>query len=838
MNKRFSVTGMTCSACSAHVERAVSKLAGVNDVQVNLLTASMTVTFDETAVSEQDIVQAVIAAGYGASGEKATAAAPLADTKKAASALAEKQDREMKRRLWWSLVFLALLMNVSMGHMVGIPLPSFMSGHAGAVNFALTQLLLCLPILYLNRAYYKKGIPALLRGNPNMDSLVAVGSLAALLYGIFALYRMAYGMGTGNMELVARYHEDLYFESAGMILTLITLGKYLETRSKGKTTEALEKLMDLAPDTAAVERDGREITVPVEQIAAGDIVVVRPGGRIPVDGVIVEGRTTVDESAITGESLPVLKETGDTVISATVNKTGFIRFRATRVGQDTTLSQIIRLVEEAGAGKAPIAKTADAVARVFVPTVMVLALLTGVVWLLLGETSETALSYAISVLVISCPCALGLATPVAIMVGTGKGAENGILFKSGEALEIAHKVNCVVLDKTGTITTGKPAVTDVLTLTVGETELLQLAADLESKSEHPLSAAVLEEASRRGIVPAAVTAFETLPGRGIVAVRDAGSCIAGNRRLMEERGVDVSACDARLEKLADEGKTPLLFAQNGVICGIIAVADVIREESRAAIEELRNMGIEVQMLTGDNHRTAQAIAARLPLSGVTAEVLPQDKEREVARLRQEGKIVAMVGDGINDAPALVSADVGMAIGAGTDVAVESASVVLMKSDLRDVPTAIRLSRAVIRNIRQNLFWAFFYNCLGIPLAAGVFYPLLQWRLSPMFAAAAMSFSSVFVVSNALRLKWFHRVKTRSNKQKKEETTMIVLNIEGMMCPRCQKHVEDALSAVSGVNAVVDLKAGTAAVEGGNATVQQLKDAVVAAGYTVTGVTEK
>ncbi len=832
---RFSVTGMTCSACSAHVERAVSSVDGVSRVQVNLLTNSMAVTFDETAVGVSTIIQAVIAAGYGASEEGKPATS--SSNKQTATEGAKKQDPYMKRRLWLSLLFLALLMVVSMGHMAGIPLPSFMSGHAGAVNFALTQLFLCLPILYLNRAYFKKGLPALWRGNPNMDSLVAVGSLAALIYGVFALYRMAYGAGIGDMELVARYHEDLYFESAGMILTLITLGKYLESRSKGKTTEALEKLMGLAPDTAVIERDGVEITVAVEQIAAGDIVVVRPGGRIPVDGVIVDGRTTADESAITGESLPVLKEIGDTVISATVNKTGFVRFRATRVGQDTTLSQIIRLVEEAGAGKAPIAKTADAVARIFVPTVMVIALVTGIVWIMVGAPFEEALSYAISVLVISCPCALGLATPVAIMVGTGKGAENGILFKSGEALEVAHKVDCVVLDKTGTITTGTPTVTDVLPITVDETTLLQLAADLESKSEHPLSAAVLEETARRGIVPAEVTAFQSVPGKGVTALREDRSCLAGNQRLMAEQGIDTAPYSEQLQRLADEGKTPLLFAWDNTLCGMIAVADVIREESREAVEELRRMGVEVHMLTGDNQRTAQAVAAALSLSGVTAEVLPQDKEREITRMRETGKTVAMVGDGINDAPALVSADVGMAIGAGTDVAVESASVVLMKSDLRDVPTAIRLSRAVVRNIRQNLFWAFFYNCLGIPLAAGVFYPLFGLRLSPMFAAAAMSCSSIFVVSNALRLKWFHRVKTRSKSSKKEERAVITLKIEGMMCPRCQKHVEDALSAVAGVIPVVDLKGGTAVVEGGNATAQQLSDAVTAAGYTVVSVTE-
>ncbi len=829
MKKRFSVTGMTCSACSAHVQRAVSAVNGVTAVEVNLLTASMTVAFDETVTDDAAIIAAVVAAGYGAGGDTP------AVKEKSATAAAQRADGSMKRRLWLSLGFLLLLMTVSMGHMIGLPLPAFLSGHAGAVNFALTQLLLCLPIVYLNRAYFKKGLPALFRGNPNMDSLVAVGSLAALIYGVFALYRMAYGAGIGDHALVARYHEDLYFESSGMILTLITLGKYLESRSKSKTTEALEALMDLTPDTAVVERDGNEVTVTVEQIAVGDIVLVRPGGRIPVDGVMLEGHTTVDESAITGESLPVLKETGDTLVSGTMNKTGFVRMRATRVGQDTTLSQIIQLVEQAGAGKAPIAKTADAVARIFVPTVMVIALITGIVWLSVGAPFETALSYAICVLVISCPCALGLATPVAIMVGTGKGAQNGILFKSGEALETAHKINCVVLDKTGTVTTGKPTVTDTVALTATEHDLWQLAVDLESKSEHPLSMAVLEEGARRGVTAVPVSQFETVPGKGIVAVRNGVTCLAGNERLMREQGVDVSAYADTLNAFADQGKTPLLFAQNGTLCGIVAVADVIREESEEAIRELRAMGVDVYMLTGDRERTAKAIASKLPLSGVTADVLPQDKEREVARLRGEGKTVAMVGDGINDAPALVSADVGMAIGAGTDVAVESASVVLMKSDLRDVPTAIKLSRAVMRNIRQNLFWAFFYNCLGIPLAAGVFEPLFGWRLTPMFAAAAMSCSSIFVVSNALRLKWFHRVGTRHDTTK-EENTMIVLTIDGMMCPRCQKHVQDALLAVAGVGEVtVDLQNGKATVVGGTATAQQLADAVVAAGYDVTEI---
>ena len=823
MKQRFTVTGMTCSACVSHVEKAVSSVMGVSTVEVNLLTSSVTVEFDEAHTTPSAIATAVTAAGYGVQEQTEKKAPP------------PPSDRSMKQRLIGSLVLMILLMTVSMGHMVGIPLPAFLSGDVGAVNFALTQLLLCLPIVYLNRAYFQKGLPALLRGNPNMDTLVAVGSLASLVYGVFALYRMAYGSAVGDWEVVHCYRHDLYFESAGMILSLITLGKYWESRSKRQTTEALEKLMALTPDTAVIERDGTQVTVAVEQIAVGDIVVVRPGGRIPVDGVMLDGYTAVDESAVTGESLPVSKETGDTLISGTVNTTGFVRFRATRVGQDTTLSQIIQLVEQAGAGKAPIAKTADAVARVFVPVVMAISLITGITWLLLGAPFETALSYAVCVLVISCPCALGLATPVAIMVGTGRGAEHGILFKSGEALETAHAVDCVVLDKTGTVTTGIPTVTDVIPLAVGETELLQLAADLESKSEHPLSAAVLTESGRRGLVPAEVASFENIPGMGVAAQRNGVTVLGGNERLMQCYHVDMTAYADTTDALADEGKTPLLFAQDGRLCGIIAVADTVREESAEAIAELRGMGIDVYMLTGDRARTAHAVAATLPLSGVTADVLPQDKEREIARLREEGKIVAMVGDGINDAPALVSADVGIAIGAGTDVAVESASVVLMKNDLRDVPTAIRLSRAVIRNIRQNLFWAFFYNCLGIPLAAGVFEPLLGWRLTPMFAAAAMSCSSIFVVSNALRLKWFHRIKSTD---KKECVTMIVLTIEGMMCPRCQKHVEDALNAVSGVACMVDLESGVATVNGGNATAEQLKTAVETAGYTVVKVEQK
>lgn len=821
MKQRFSVTGMTCSACSSHVHGAVSKLAGVEDTQVNLMTNSMTVSYDPARVTDTMIIEVVRAAGYGAAPMGAQPK-PL-DSKPPRGALSA-----MKRRLRISFAFLIPLMYLSMGHMVGLPLPSFLSGHHNAVAFALTQLLLCLPIVYVNRVYYEKGIPALFRRMPNMDSLVAVGSTAALVYGVFALYRMAHGIAVGDMALVAQYHEDLYFESAAMILTLITLGKFLETRSKNKTTQALQALMNLAPQTAVVERDGVEITVPLEQVIPGDVVIVRSGGRIPVDGVVIEGHAAVDESAITGESMPVEKEIGSSVISATVNQSGYLKLRATRVGEDTTLSQIIRLVEDAGAGKAPIAKTADKIAAVFVPIVMLIALVTAIVWLFFGSAEE-ALSSAICVLVISCPCALGLATPVAIMVGTEQGAKNGILIKSGEALEIAHKVNCVVLDKTGTVTVGKPIVTDCLPLSVSEEELLRVAAALESRSEHPLSAAIMAEVSARGIDIPSVTAFETLPGRGVSATFNGAVCYAGNERLMHENGIDVTAVQDTLNALADDGKTPLIFVQNGEVIGVIAASDRPKDTSREAIAALKDMGISVRMLTGDNRRAAEAIAADVGVDEVIAEVLPQDKEAVVAAMCENGQTVAMVGDGINDAPALVRADVGIAIGAGTDVAVESADVVLMKNDLRDVVTAIRLSRAVIRNIRQNLFWAFFYNCLGIPLAAGVFYPLFGLQLSPMIGAAAMSLSSVFVVTNALRLRRFHKA------SKKEEKGMVTLTIEGMMCDHCRKRVEDTLNALTGVHATVDLGKKQAVINAGTTSAEALAKAVTDAGYTVTAI---
>ena len=860
MKENFDVTGMTCSACSARVEKCVAKLPGADKVTVNLLTNSMQVEYDETALSEQQIIDAVVKAGYGAApkGSHTAAGTTSAGAAKAVAAegsraagganrIMEEQLAEMKFRLWVSFGFLIPLMYVSMGHMIGLPLPYFLSGVENAVSFAFTQFLLCVPVILVNRKYYIKGYQTLFHLSPNMDSLIAIGSSASLVYGIFAIYRMSYGLGQGDMALVHRYYHDLYFESAAMILALITVGKYLETRSKGKTSEAITRLMDLAPKTAVVERNGQEMEIPVEQVQAGDIVVVRPGASVPVDGFILEGSTSIDEAAITGESIPVHKQAGDTVIAATMNKTGFIRFKATRVGEDTTFSQIIRLVEEASSSKAPIAKIADRVSGVFVPAVIGIAIVTAIVWLLVGASFEFALSCAISVLVISCPCALGLATPVAIMVGTGKGAENGILLKSGEALETAHNVEYVVMDKTGTITQGRPVVTDVET-DLPLSEFLAVAAGLEAKSEHPLAEAIMEFAASRAAVPAEVEDFCSIPGKGVEGRIGGRMVYAGNRRLMEERHISLANVQNRLETLADEGKTPMLFADADRVLGIISVADVVKPTSREAVRQLKEMGIKVVMLTGDNRRTAEAIRRQLDIDKVIAEVLPQDKEREIAALQQEGKTVAMIGDGVNDAPALARADVGVAIGAGTDVAIESADVVLMKNDLLDVVTAIRLSKAVIRNIKQNLFWAFFYNVLGIPVAAGVYYASLGLKLSPMIGAAAMSCSSIFVVTNALRLRRFQASKAADSaltrpdqgvsikENDKEDTEMITMKIEGMMCAHCKAAVEKALNAIDGVKAEVDLEAKSASVDApADMDKEVLKKAVEDAGYDVVGI---
>lgn len=832
MNKKYKVTGMTCSACSSRVEKCVGKLDGVNTVSVNLLTNSMQIDFDESKLTEEKIADSVTQAGYGM--EIPTG---KSEKKEEKEDIVEKNIENMKKRTIWSFIFLIPLMYVAMGHMAGLPQPSFLRGDANAVSFALTQLLLCIPVLYINRAYFERGFRSLIHGAPNMDTLISVGSGASLIYGIFAIYRMGYGLGTQNMELVHRYLHDLYFESAVMILALINIGKYLEARSKGKTSEAIQKLMDLAPKTALVERNGQVVEIAAEDMLTGDILQVKPGSSIPADGVVIEGRTSVDEAAITGESMPVEKKEGDTVTAATLNKTGFIRMRAARVGQDTTFSQIIRLVEEASSSKAPIARMADKIAGIFVPTVMGIALLTGIVWLLMGAEFEFALSCAIAVLVISCPCALGLATPVAIMVGTGKGAENGILIKSGEALEITHNVQSVVLDKTGTITEGKPVVTDIISFGMSENKILEISAALEKKSEHPLAEAVLLKA--KGMELPNAENFAAIPGKGITAKIQGNIYYAGNQKLMQEQGISCEKALSSMEKLSKEGKTPLILADEKQVFGIIGVADVVKPTSAKAIQELKKLGIQVIMLTGDNARTAKAIQKQLDIDTVIAEVLPQDKEREISRLQEEGRTVAMVGDGLNDAPALARADVGIAIGAGTDVAIESADIVLMKNDLQDVATAIELSKAVIRNIKENLFWAFFYNVCGIPLAAGVLYPVFGLKLSPMFGAAAMSLSSLFVVGNALRLRFFHSLKKgktqpESIQEKKEEKNMYTMKIEGMMCPHCQAAVTKALEALEGTKAEVNLEKKEAYVETGLEK-EALKKAVEDAGYQVLSV---
>ena len=845
MKQKFNVTGMTCSACSAHVEKAVNKLDAVRKAEVSLMTNSMTVDYDESALTPDGIIQAVVHAGYGASLPQKAGDTAQAKTERPEAQM-EAELSSMKHRLIWSFVFLIPLFYISMGHMLGAPLPGFLTGLENAVAFGLTQLLLTLPIMYINDKYYRVGFKTLAHLGPNMDSLIAVGSSAAVIYGIFAIYQMGYGLGHGDWALVEQYHMDLYFESAGMILTLITLGKYLETRSKGKTSQAITRLMDLAPKTASVLRDGVEVEIPVEEVRVGDRIVVRPGQSIPVDGIIVEGTSAVDESALTGESLPVDKGPGDKVAAAAINKSGSFTFEALRVGEDTTLAQMIRLVEEASSSKAPIAKLADKVAGVFVPVVMVIAAVTAVAWFFAsGYDITKALTTGVAVLVISCPCALGLATPVAIMVGTGKGAENGILIKSAEALETAHTIDTVVLDKTGTITEGKPRVTDIRTADgLSETELLTIAASVEKPSEHPLSTAIVEEAARRNLSLRAVTGFEAVAGQGVAAEVGGVRYLAGNRRMMEENRIELGDFAEKGETLSGEGKTPLYFAGEGKALGVVAVADTVKPTSRAAIEAFGQMGVDVVMLTGDNKRTAAAIQKQLGIGRVVAEVLPQDKEREVAKLQEQGRKVAMVGDGINDAPALTRADVGIAIGAGTDVAIESADVVLMKSDLLDAVTAIDLSRAVIRNIKQNLFWAFFYNSIGIPLAAGVFFSVLGWKLNPMFGAAAMSLSSVCVVSNALRLKLFQPRRaaasnTNSNQQEKINPKEEIISmkktmvIEGMSCGHCSARVEKALNALDGVTAKVDLEAKTASIETeGRVSDEQLKAAVTDAGYDV------
>ena len=845
MKQKFDVTGMSCSACSAHVEKAVSRVPGVDQVQVNLLQNSMVVEYEDEATDAAAIIHAVEDAGYGASVKDAHGPA-----KKAENELQKRtaeEAKKMKHRLGWSIVFLIVLMYISMGHMLGWPLPGILLGHENMMIFALTQLFLTLPIMYLNRKYYENGFKSLFHGAPNMDTLVAMGSTAAFVYSVSRLYVMGYAMGRGETDMAHMAAMNLYFESAAMILTLVTIGKYMESRSKNRTSDAITKLVDLAPKTALVVRNGRETEIPADQVQVGETVIVKPGQGIPVDGVILEGTGTVDESAITGESIPVEKKVGDRVTGATVNRAGYFQMKADRIGEDTTLSQIIRLVEEAGGSKAPIAKLADKVSGIFVPVVITIAVITIIVWLLSGATFSFALASGIAVLVISCPCALGLATPTAIMVGTGRGAEQGILIKSGESLETAHLVDTVVLDKTGTITEGHPAVAAVrMAPGVTEAELLGLAASLEKASEHPLAEAIVRYAEEAGVEVSQATEFAAEAGQGVSGMVSGRKVLAGNQKMMDAQKVTLDGMDAEAGKLSEEGRTVLYIAVDQKLLGMIAVADPVKKTSAEAIREMEQMGLDVVMLTGDHEKTARAIQKQLGISRVIAQVLPQDKEREVRRLQEEGHKVAMVGDGINDAPALARADVGIAIGAGTDVAIESADIVLMKSDLLDAVTAVQLSRAVIRNIKENLFWAFCYNAIGIPLAAGVFYPLLNWQLSPMFGSAAMSFSSVFVVCNALRLKGFQpgfrkkcggKTTAISAEKKKGELTMKkTIKIEGMMCSHCTGRVDKALNALDGVTATVSLedKAAYVTVDGA-VTDEELKKAVVDAGYEVTGI---
>lgn len=883
MKERFDVTGMTCSACSSHVEKSVSKLTGVENVSVNLLTNSMQVEFDENKLDTAGIIKAVEDAGYGAAvkdghAKSGTKTSGQSDSQENSGLSAVEQNvKNMKKRLIVSLIFWIPLMYVSMGHMIyqwlNIPMPpftmNFLHGNENAITYAFTQFLLLLPILIANQKYFKNGFKTLWHRSPNMDSLIAIGAGAAILYGIFAIYRIGYAMGHGDIMVVHQYAHDLYFESAGTILTLITIGKYLETKSKGKTSEAITKLLNLAPKTVTVVRDGVEQVVDAADVGKGEIFLVKPGESVAVDGIVLEGKSSFDESAITGESIPVPKQEGDAIVSASMNKSGLIRAKATKVGEDTTIAQIIRLVEEASSSKAPIAKMADKIAGVFVPTVITIALITGVIWLISGATFEFAMSTAIAVLVISCPCALGLATPVAIMVGTGKGAENGILIKSGDALETAHQIDTVVLDKTGTITQGKPVVTDIICAAgknADKTQLLQIAGSLEKGSEHPLAEAIVNYCVTNNISLEKVTDFNALFGKGIEGTVSGTHYYAGNEKMMEEKGISLSTEQKnQIQALAKQGRTPLLFADEKQFLGIVAVADVVKPTSKEAVQKFRDYGIHVIMLTGDNEVTAQAIKEQVGIDEVIAGVLPTQKEEKISALKQAGHKVAMIGDGVNDAPALASADVGIAIGAGTDVAIESADIVLMKNDLLDAVGAVKLSRAVIRNIKENLFWAFFYNSIGIPLAAGVLYPLFQIKLNPMFGAAAMSLSSVCVVSNALRLRWvkLHDVKKTqiepyqdvaastiadinqhnaldnniksTNNDKGESTMTTTISIEGMMCAHCQAHVEKALKEVAGVTEVTVSLENKNAVVTGDASVEALKQAVVDAGYEVTDV---
>lgn len=822
MKQKYDIIGMSCSACSAHIDKAVRKVDGVHDVQVNLLSNNMTVDYDEEKINDALIMRTVEDAGYQALLEKTN---PESQVK------TEAVDQK-KKSLIYSFVFLIPLFYISMGHMMGAPLPHILQGEENMMVFALTQLFLTLPIMYINRGYFERGFQSFKHKSPNMDTLIALGSSAAAIYSIYAIFMMGYELGHGEMTLAHQYMMQLYFESAGMILTLISLGKYLESRSKKKTSEAIEKLMNLMPSTAVILKDGQEIVVDIDDVQVNDIVIVKSGQSIPVDGIIVSGHASIDESMITGESLPVDKGVDNRVIGATMNVEGYLQVKVTHTNQENTLSQIIHLVEDAASSKAPIAKLADKISGIFVPIVMTISLITFIVWMTLGhESFHFALTCAIAVLVISCPCALGLATPTAIMVGTGKGAQLGILMKSAEKLELLSKCDTIVLDKTGTITKGKPQVTDIYPIHTTKDELLRYAASIENASQHPLAKAIVQYVQDLQMSFETVDSFEMMSGLGLKGQLKSDVLLSGNQRLMEKYQVDLTEVSDLSKQLANEGKTPLYYAKNQTLIGMIVVSDTLKETSQQAIELLKKMDLSIYMLTGDNALTARAIADELKIE-VIAEVLPQDKEKHVQDLQKKGHQVIMVGDGINDAPALMRSDVGIAMTSGTDIAMESADLILMKNDLMDVVSSIQLSQAVIKNIKENLFWAFFYNVVGIPIAAGVFYPVLGWLLDPMFGAAAMSLSSVFVVSNALRLRFFKPKHVEL--QKKEKKTM-KMNIEGMMCAHCQAHVEKALNQINGVKATVDLEKKCAFVELSDDISQEvLKKAVEEAGYTVVG----
>ncbi len=840
MEKKFDVRGMTCSACVANVTKAVEKLDGVSNANVNLMTNSMKVNFDENKINDEEIIRAVEKIGYGAS--------PAGEKTKKQDEPVDDRERALKNRLISSSIFMLILMYIAMGHMVHLPTPGVFHGREGAVIFAFSQFLLALPVVYINRDFYIYGFKGLKNRAPNMDSLVAIGSLAALVYGIFAIYMMAYGFGQGDMGLVDAYRHNLYFESSAMILTLITVGKYLEEKSKNKTRSSLEKLMDLAPKMATVIEDGKEVVKNIEDVRVGDILLVRPGESVAVDGKVIEGASSLDESAVTGESIPVQKSVGDRVISASINTTGSFKFQAEKVGEDTTISQIIKLVDEANQSKAPIAKLADEIAGVFVPAVLLIAAATFGIWMALGYGFENALNFAISVLVISCPCALGLATPVSIMVATGKSADFGLLFKNAEVLENLHKIDVIVMDKTGTITEGKPILTDIVT-DLDQAEFLKIAGSLEKNSQHPLASAILNYAEEKNIGLEEITNFNSVSGRGLNGEVAGNKYLAGNLEYMLEEKIDLRGFKAKAEELSGEGKTSMYFANENEVMGIISVKDLPKKSSRDAIKLLRGMGKKIIMLTGDNEKTAEAIAKEIGVDETLAGLLPQDKNKEIDKIQKSGKKVLMIGDGINDAPSLAKADIGMAIGHGTDVAIESSDVVLMRSDLLDVVSALELSKATIKNIKENLFWAFFYNTIGIPLAAGLLFPAFGIKLSPMFAAFAMSMSSVFVVNNALRLRRFkprgvkrsleesnfsskkENVDKQKDLEKSEKITRI--EVEGMMCGHCEKRVADALEKTGKAKNIVASHENSSVefIDQGLSS-EEIKNAIEDAGYKI------